>query len=415
MKLADRYVPARASDTSYDVAQASAVVGSPRVHAMNHKPYLPERGPNADIPCVNTYEFDSKGKPKYTVEKGEKRYIMRQQRVMDLLANGYRDVPQWALNATFLRRDDWIQIETEAQIAYRQRLKFVDVLRQYCSVGGFNGWGKLTYEYDAMSDAHTAMMDIDGLTEGKNDAPLSIPRSVPLFFTHSDFYYSDRVLAISRSGGGQGLDVYSAEMAGRRCAELIEDVAIGMQTGPAFGTRTGYFPHDLTSTWFGVLNYTNRNTKTNFTNPTTGGWVPDTAYNEILAAFETLMSDFVYGPFAIFHSTAWTQYMNRVYSISGGNTPGETLRSMLLKHPDIKAVERLDRMTGLTTTNEYTLIIQALDKKYIRYIDGMGLTTWQWDTRGGHQHNFKVGTVVATLPMSDYNGRSGTLHGTTST
>lgn len=100
--------------------------------------------------------------------------------------------------------------------------------------------------------------------------------------------------------------------------------------------------------------------------------------------------------------------MNQVFSVSGGNHSGETLRSMLLKNPDIAAVERLDRLTST-----FTLLIVALDKKYILFINGMEVTTWQWPTRGGLQHNFKVGAVQVTLPKSDYTGKSGVLHGTT--
>ena len=157
-----------------------------------------------------------------------------------------------------------------------------------------------------------------------------------------------------------------------------------------------------------MTNYTNRNTKTNFTAPTAGGWVPNTAYNEILAAFETLFGDNVFGPFAIYHSTDWSQYMNQVFSISGGNHSGETLRTMLLKNPDVVSVERLDRLTST-----FTLIIQAMDRKYIRFVNGMDIRTWQYDTKGGMQKNFKAGVVQATLPLSDYSGRCGTLHGTT--
>lgn len=406
--LADRYVPARRGDMSYNVAAAAAAVEHPRVHINNNRPFLPTSGPNADMPCINTYEFDGRGRPKTTNEGGEKKYIMRQQRVVDLLMSGRPDVPAWALNATSLRRDDWIQIDTEAQTAYRDRLTLIDTLRQTVQVGGFNGWGKLTYEYDAMSDAHAAVIDMDGMTEATNDAPTWLPRSVPLPFTHSDFYYSDRVLAASRSGGGQGLDVYSAEMAGRRVAELVEDVAIGTVTGPTFGGRASYFPHDLASTWFGLTNYTNRNTKTNFTSPVTGGWVPNTLYNEILAALDTLRIDRVYGRVAVFYSGDYDQYFHQVFSISGGNTPGETLRTMLMKHERVERVELLDRLTST-----YTILIVVLDKRYIRFINGMDLTTWQWDTRGGHQKNLKTGVVQVTLPMSDSTGRSGILHGTT--
>lgn len=403
MPLIDTYLPALNGDTSDSVVEK---VLTNKNYMMYHRPYIASGGPNDGHPCVTVNEYGRDGKIKYTTHNGEKKPILRQQRVRELWMQGH-PVPQFALNATTFRRDDWIELQTEVELAYRSRLKLVAALQASVQVGGFNGWGKMSYEYDTMSDAHEAIVDMDGMSEGRNDAPLFLPRSVPLPFTHSDFYYSDRVLAASRAKGGQGLDVYSAEMAARRVAEKLEDTAIGTETGITWGGRTGYFPHDLASTVFGLTNYTNRNTKTNFTVPTTTNG--PTSYAEVLAAFDTLYADNVYGPFSIYHSTDWSQYMNSPFSTAGGNHPSETLRSMLLKHPDVTEVERLDRLTST-----FTLIIVAKDKKYIRFINGMDITTWQWDQRGGMQKNFKVGVVQSVLPMSDFSGKSGILHGTTS-
>ena len=76
--------------------------------------------------------------------------------------------------------------------------------------------------------------------------------------------------------------------------------------------------------------------------------------------------------------------------------------------PDVVSVERLDRLTST-----FTLFIVSLNRNTIRFLNGMDVTTYQWDTRGGMQKNFKVGVVQVTLPLSDYSGRSGILHGTT--
>lgn len=402
-RIYDRFVPAEESNTSGNVVSQMSMN---QQYLRYHRPFIAEGGPNDGKAVVVVNELGRDGRPKWTMEKGEKKPILRQQRVADLFLNGDRNVPMWALNATSFRRDDWIEVDKEVQTSYRQRLKLVQILQQKVSVGGFNGWGKMSYEYDAMSDAHEAIVDMDGLSDGRSDSPMFIPRSVPLPFTHSDFWYSDRVLAASRANGGQGLDLYSSEQAARRVAEKIEDTAIGITTGLTWGTRANYFPHDLTSTVFGLTNYTNRNVKTNFTTPTsTNG---PTSYNEFLAAFNTLYDDYVYGPFAIFHSTDWSTYMNSPFSTSGGNHPSETLRTMLLKHPDVSSIERLDRLTST-----FTVLIVSLDKKYIRFINGMDVTTWQWDDLGGLRKNFKVGAVQATLPLSDYSGRCGYLHGTT--
>ena len=397
MQLFDNFVPAFNGDTSGAVAPG--VMADPNF-LHYRRPYLPESGPNANVPCVTV------NTGRYTTEKGEKKPIREQHRIMDLLNKGYQ-VPVWTLNATSFRRDDWIQIDREVQAAYRNRLKLIADLQSRVQVSGFNGWSKLTYEYDAMSDAHTAVVDMDGLSEGPNDAPLFLPRSVPLPFTHSDFFYSDRVLAASRANGNTGLDVYSAEQAARRVAEKIEDTAIGITTGMTYGGRSNYFAHNLASTVFGLTNYTNRNTKTNFTTPTTSNG--PTSYAEFLAAFETLYGDNVYGPYAIYHSTDWSQYMNSPFSTAGGNHPSETLRSMLLKHPDVASVERLDRLTST-----FTVLIVELNRRTVRFLNGMDVTTYQWDTRGGMQKNFKVGVVQSLLCLSDYTGKCGILHGTTS-
>jgi hypothetical protein len=371
-----------------------------------HKPFIMEGGPYDGKACVIANVRGRDGKWMTANEKGKQVPIRRPIPVFDAIASGL-PVPQWALNATIFRRDDWIQYQDEAELAYRENLKFVSTLQQNVQVT-VPGWGKLTYEYDAMSDAHSAVQDMDGMTDGMGDIPQWLPRSVPLPFTHSDYHYSDRVLAASRSGGGTGLDVYSAEMAGRRVAELVEDVSTGVTAGLTWGTRANYFPHDLTSTVFGALTYTNRNTKTNFTAPTVGGWVPDTTYNEVLASLQTLLLDKVSGRVAIFYSIDWEQYMHRVYSLAGGNTPGETLRTMLLKHERIASVELLERLT-----NVFTMIIVVLDRRYVIFINGMDVRTWQWPTRGGMQQNFKTGVVQSTLFKSDFTGRAGLLVGTT--
>lgn len=373
-----------------------------------YKPYIAEGGPNDGKVCVTANVRDPKtGKWDYTNNKGEKVPYRVQMTAVEAKFKHGLPVPDFVFNATVFRRDNWIAYQDEAELAYRENLKFVSTLQQNVQVT-VPGWGKLSYEYDAMSDAHSAVQDMDGMTEGAGDMPQWLPRSVPLPFTHSDYHYSDRIMAASRSDGGTGIDVYSAEMAGRRVAELMEDVSTGMQTGVTWGTRANYFPHDLTSTVFGALNYTNRNTKTNFTAPTAGGWVPDTTYNEILAALQTLLLDRVSGRVAIFYSIDFEQYMHRVYSLAGGNTPGETLRTMLLKHERVASVELLERLT-----NVFTLIIVALDRRYVVFINGMDVRTWQWPTRGGMQQNFKTGVVQATLFKSDFTGRAGLLIGTT--
>ena len=414
MPLTDRYVPLPVKG---DVGDMIANQLAPNGHDLDRnwlhfrRPYLADRGRNVGHPCitVNTGQW--------TVEKGERVPLRRQERIADLLMGrradgsrvklpfGHALPPIFTLNATSLRKEDWIQLDTKVQLAYRQRLRLVSDLMSKVPRGGFNAMGKMTFEYEAMSDPGVAVVDMDALTDGTSDSPLFKLRSLPLPITHSDFWYSERLLSVSRNS--QGLDQISAEAAGRRVAEKIEKTTIGVDTGVTYGTQSaGYGTHDLASTVFGLTNYTNRNTKTNFTTPTSSNG--PTSYNEVLAALETLRGDNVFGPFTIYHSTDWSTYMDTPFSTAGGNHPGETLRTMLLKNPDIADVVRLDFLTST-----FTMIFVQVTSDVVEFINGMDVTTVQWETQGGMRKNFKVMAIQVPLLRSDYSGKCGILHGTT--
>ena len=367
------------------------------------RPYFPDRGPNADIPCVTV------NTGRWTTEKGVKRPILQQMRIVDLLNKyGITNPVLLTANATALRKEQWIQLDNTIQKSYRQRLKAWADLLAASPLGGFNAMAKMTYEYQVMSDPHEALVDMDALSDGRGDTPLFLLRSVPLAITHSDFHYSQRMLDVS-GGNGQPLSMDSGEAAARRIGELVEKTLIGVETGVTYGTQsTGITAHNLTSTVFGYTNYTNRNTKTNFTAPTAGGWTPETTYNEILTALSTLMDDYVYGPFMLYYSTDWHQYMHRMFSVSGGNTPGENLRDRILKIEDIADVRRLDFLTST-----FTLILVSMTSDVAQAINGMDVTTVQWPTVGGLQQNYKVMVIQVPLLKSDYSGKCGILHGTT--
>jgi hypothetical protein len=264
----------------------------------------------------------------------------------------------------------------------------------------------MTLEYEAMSDPGEAIVSMDVLDDGRTDSPLFKLRSLPLPITHSDFYFSARRLAVS---GGMRLDTTMGEASGRRIAESVEKTTIGVETGVTFGTQTtGYGTHDGTSTVYGYTNLPARITKTNMTAPTAGGWVPDTTYNELLGMIETMNTNKFYGPFMLYTSTDWSQYMHRVYSLSGGNTPGQTLRSMILDHEDIVDVRRLDYLTST-----FTWILVQMQPETAQAVIGMPIRTVQWESQGGQRLNFKTMCIMVPRLRYDYNGVAAILHGTT--
>ena len=327
--------------------------------------------------------------------------------INELMARG---VYSPVFNSTSLRKEQWIELDQRVKLAARQRLKAWMDLAASSTVGGFDAMARSTYEYEAQSDPGSAVVDMDGLTEGRNDSPLFKLRSIPLPITHSDFYYSQRRLAIS-ANGGLPLNLSSAEAAGRRVAEMVEKTVIGIETGTSYGYQsTGVTAHDSTygSQIYGYTNFPSRLTKTNFTAPSGGGWTPETTYNEVLAALDQIYAQYFYGPFIIYHSIDWTQYINRQFSVSGGNAPGETLRTMLMKIDGVNDVRRLDFLT-----DTFTLLIVQMTSDVCQAINGMDITTVQWEEKGGMKQCFKVMAIQLPLLYADYNDRCGILHGTT--
>jgi hypothetical protein len=116
----------------------------------------------------------------------------------------------------------------------------------------------------------------------------------------------------------------------------------------------------------------------------------------------------IYGPFRLYFSTDWFKYMSRVYSVSGGNTPGETLISMIRKVPGITSVDELEFLTST-----FTFILVQATSDVARAVNGMDITTLQWPSVGGLRSNFKIMCIHVPQLRSTYSSLTGILHGTT--
>lgn len=367
--------------------------------ARLRQPYLDRHG----RACVTVRDVDG-GFTRNDSTGGEARPLLRNYLVNDLRNRGYPLPP--VTNAATLTKEAWIELDKVVVREARQRLRAARDLEAANRFGGFDAMGRMTLEYQAMSDPGEAFVDMDGRTDGRTDTPLFILRSLPLPITHSDFGFSEREILVSRSGNAP-LDTVMGEAAARRVAESIEDQVIGNVTGVTYGTQTaGPGTHTGTSTVYGYRNFPQRLTKTNFTTPTsTNG---PTTYSEVLTALEQLRAQFFYGPFVLYHSTDWSTYMDSPFSTSGGNHPSETLRTMLLKNPDISDVRRLDRLTAT-----YTLIFVQMTSDVAQLVDGMDFTTVQWQEKGGLELRWKVMAIKVPRLRSTYASRTGILHGTT--
>lgn len=314
-------------------------------------------------------------------------------------------------NAATLRKDEWAQFDTAVIKAARERLRaWSDLSTQSGTYSGFNGMASMVLEHESMSDPGEAHVNFDGMVEGRADAPTFQLEGLPLPITHCDFYFSSRRLAISRKLGTP-IDSAMAEAAGRRVAERVERTTIGAVTGPVL-SPTNVSEYGSTPQVYGYTNFPDRLTKTDVTAPTDGGWHPGVALGDVLDCLDSLYDNNFYGPFMLYHSTDWTQYMDNDYYrevTSGSVAPSKTLRSRLREIDGIVDVRRLDFLT-----NTFTLLLVQMTPDVARAVNGLNMTTVQWETMGGMRLNFKVMCIHVPQLRSDFNGNCGIMHATTS-
>lgn len=299
----------------------------------------------------------------------------------------------FATNATAtLRRDDWIQIDEAVISAAKPRLRAVGDLRsrglEYTIP---NGMGKTVLETNTQSDITPANVNMDGLSDAASDRPQFDITNLPLPIIHKDFHYSARQIAASRNGGSP-LDTTNAELAGRRVAEMAEELLIGNVDEYQFGGGTLY----------GYTNYDKRLTKT-ISDPEASGWEPADTVQDVLQMRKQSQDAYHYGPWMLYCSPDWDVYMDDDYSeVKGSNT----LRQRIEDINGIDNVRTLDYLSG------YDLIMVQMTTDVVRTVVGMDTTTVQWESQGGMQINFKVMSILVPQIRADHNGNTGIVHGT---
>lgn len=361
------------------------------------RPYFDERGVPSVTVNTGRYQYDERGNPQPVYEKV---------RVSDLNHNGVGPTA----NATLLRKGEWLRMDERIIEVARARLRAWGDLAAANTYGGFDGMATPILEHETMSDPGEALVDMDGISEGRNDAPSFELNGMPLPITHSDFTISKRKLAASRNGN-KPLDLNMAEKAGRRVAEMVEKTTIGVETGAIYGgnsSQTGGYAR--TSAVQGYINFSARLTKTNLTAPT--GSNPEATLADVLAMRDQLYASNMYGPYMLYHSTDWDQYLDNDYARLGGNNANTTLRKRLREIEGIQDVRRLDFLTA-ANSHAFTLIMVQMTSDVCRAVNGMDITTLQWETHGGMRTNFKVMCIYAPQLFCDQTEQCGILHART--
>lgn len=325
-----------------------------------------------------------------------------------LINNG--TVP-FTFNSSALPHDAWQRIDRAVIQASRDRLNAWNDLEAANSYGGFDGMAVTALIRDTMTDPGDAKVDMDTLSDDFNDAPLFTPDIVPLPIIHAGAFVSQRALAQSRNGGIP-LDTTMLEACGRRCAETLEKMTLGTvdHTGISLGGS------DFTrKAVYGFRTQADRITKTDVT--ASSSFVAETFVNEIIAMIELARAQKFYGPFVLYYSTSWDQYLARDYYVittSGAAAPTMTVGQR------VEQIAKIQRVVGpdlLTNTDE--LLLVQMTSETVRAINGMDFTTVQWVKDGGAQIMLRVMGIKVPDLRSQYVGTSttrkcGIVHGTTS-
>lgn len=317
-------------------------------------------------------------------------YVNKQGRAM-VTING-KSVP--TQNAS-LPHEVWREFDKTVLMESRNRLKLVADLRgrglEHRLAGGL---GTTVFSSQRMSDPGRASISMDGIRRSVSDRPRFDIVNLPIPIVHSEFSFTTREILASRNGS-VSLDTTGIEAATRRVSETIEDLHIGNDEVYSFGGASIY----------GVTTYPNRITY-EITSPEAVGWAPDTTVDDFLAMRQLLIDAKQYGPYKVYVGTAWDRYLDKDYSLTGGNNPSQTLRDRLLRTPNISGVETLDNLSG------YQIVFVQLQKSTIRSVVGVDFTTVQWQSLDGMELNFKVLASIIPEIREDITGNNcGLVHG----
>lgn len=344
-------------------------------------------------------------------DDGTTKYVQERQvvEIKDLIANGI-DSP--VFNATTLSKDQWLRLDTRVVQASRRRLRAWSDLRAANTFGGFDGMTTSVLEHETVTDDGEAIVDMEGIADGRGDDSHYQLEGVPLPITHSSFWYSKRRLMTSRSQGTP-ISFLRAEQAARRVAESIEQTYIGNITGITYGNASDY---GRSPQVYGLTNFPHRITKDDLT--ASASFAPDTFVNEVIAMRELAYADSFYGPFMLYVSTAYDAKLDEDYvtgtSANGLAAPTGTVRQRVRQIEGITDVRRLDYLTG------DVLILVQMTPDVVEAINGMEITTVQWESMGGMKLNFRVMAIqvpsikaAAHTPLTS-TPVTGIVHGTTS-
>ena len=299
-------------------------------------------------------------------------------------------------NAT-LRRDEWKALDDALQMVRRERLGGVeDLISKGLTYTLGNGMGTIVLEWNDVSDAMEAELTMDALSRGKGDRVTFQHNYLPLPIIHVDYEINARFLAVARRMNNP-IDTTSAERAGRRVLEKLEDMLF-TNTTYSFGGVDARGRNTI----YSYINHPDRNLVAIGTNwDDIAANVGATIVNQVLDLKQASLDDYFYGPWQLYIPSNYETVLDQDYDAT---TPGTTIRERILKIAGVSGIKVIDHLP-----DDNVLFVQ-MTKDVVRLVRGLGLQNVQWKEEGNMVTKFKVLTIQVPQIRSDMNSRSGIVH-----
>ena len=304
-----------------------------------------------------------------------------------LLASGF-NVNALRTNDVLLY-DEWKEIDTAVIKAAQERLVGIADLQSRELTYNVNGLGKTVLASQTMSDIEDADISMDGVTRGQRDRPEFDIGYLPLPIIHKDFSFSIREINESRNGNAP-LDTTTAELAARKVAEKAEELLFQGSGSYTFGGGTLY----------GYVDAPNRNTVTLSTNWDASAATGETILDEVRAMKQASIDDSYYGPWVLYVPTNYETVLDDDFKANSD----KSIRQRILEISGIQDVKVADKLA------DDNVILVQMTSDVVRVVEGLPITTVQWDTEGGMQVNFKVMAILVPQIRADQEGKSGLVH-----
>lgn len=295
-------------------------------------------------------------------------------------------------NANTLRPSEWKLLDDAVIPIAESRLTGInDLVSRGLVYNLGNGMGTTVMESHAVSDALSAEMTMDGITRGKNDRPVYSTTYLPIPIIHVDYEINARVLAASRNMGNP-LDTTNAERAGRKVAELLEQMLFTATTYTYGG-----------GTIYSYLNHPARTASDIHDWNVSSGVTGETIVNDVLQMKQASITAHFYGPWVLYIPTEYETLLDKDYD---STTPGTTIRERILKIGGISDVKVIDTLTA------GNVLLVQMTSDVVRLVRGMGIQNIQWGEEGNMVTKYKVMTIQVPQIRADYNNKTGIIHGT---